>query len=282
MVFFMTQKARITITIDPEILKLVDNEIDGILIRSRSEAIEKFVSRYLEQKKIAVILAGGNPDSLRTKKSGDFRPLLPIGEKTLIEYVVEKIFSAGFQQIIIIGQSGLIKAIYSVLAPNTQLLEKIEFIEEKGSLGTAKTLELARDKIKNDFLIVPCDTFFDFNLLDLYNFHIQQEALATFAIYSRTSFDSKYKGVVELDGFHIISHEEKPKEPKSHLIKTMIGIMSPQIFEYIPLGPVEWRIEIELLSKLIDQKKVLGYPVAGEWFNVHTLEDLALLREYLG
>lgn len=278
----MTKKARITITIDPEILKLIDNEIDGILIRSRSEAIEKFVRRYLEQKKIAVILAGGNPDSLRTLKSGDFRPLLPISDKTLIEYVVEKIFSAGFQQIIIIGQSGLIKAIYSVLAPNKQLLDKIEFIEEKRTLGTAKTLELARDMIKNDFLIVPCDTYFDFNLLDLYNFHIQQEALATFAIYSRTSFDSKYKGVVELDGFHIISHEEKPKEPKSHLIKTMIGIMSPQIFEYIPLGPIEWRIEIELLSRLIDQKKVLGYPVAGEWFNVHTLEDLALLKEYLG
>jgi NDP-sugar pyrophosphorylase family protein len=278
----MTQKARITITIDPEILNLIDNEIDGSLIRSRSEAIEKFVSKYLEQKKIAVILAGGSPDSLRTIKSGDFRPLLPVGEKTLIEYVVEKIFSAGFQQILIIGQAGLIKAIYSVLAPNKQLLERIEFIEEKSSLGTAKTLELARDKIKNDFLIVPCDTFFDFNLLDLYSFHLQQEALATFAIYSRTSFDSKYKGVVELDGFHIISHEEKPKEPKSHLIKTMIGIMSPQIFEYIPLGPIEWRIEIELLSKLIDQKKVLGYPVAGEWFNVHTLEDLALLREYLG
>jgi len=215
-------------------------------------------------------------------KSGDFRPLLPINDKTLIEYIIDKIFSAGFQKILVIGQSSLIKAIYSVIAPNTQLLEKIEFIEETKSLGTAKTLELARNKIKNDFLIAPCDTYFDFNLIDLYNFHKQQNALATFAIYSRTLFDSKYKGVVELDGFNIISHEEKPKEPKSHLIKTMIGIFSPQIFEYIPLGPIEWKIELDLLSKLIDQKKVYGYPVAGEWFNIHSLEDLALLKKYLG
>lgn len=278
----MTNKTRVTITIDPDILKQVDAEIDGVLIRSRSEAIEKFIRQYLEQQKIAVILAGGDPDSLRTLESADYRPLLPINDKTLIEYIIEKIIAAGFQKIIVIGKSSLIKAIYSVITPNKSILELMEFIEESRSLGTAKTLELARTLIKNDFLIVPCDTYFDFNLQDLYNFHMQQNTLATFAIYSRTSFDSKYKGVVELDGFHIISHEERPKEPKSHLIKTMIGIMSPQVFEYIPPGPVEWRIEIDLLARLIEQKKVLGYPVAGEWFNVHSLKDLELLKSYLG
>ncbi len=278
----MTTKTRITITIDPDILKQIDTEIDGVLIRSRSEAIEKFVRLHLEKQKVAIILAGGNPNSLRTLETADYRPLLPINEKTLIEYIIDKIISAGFQKIIIVGQSSLIKAVYSVIAPNKSILALMEFIEESKSLGTAKTLELARSQIKNDFLIVPCDTYFDFNLQDLYNFHQQQDTLATFAIYSRTSFDSKYKGVVELDGFRIISHEERPKVPKSHLIKTMIGILSPQIFEYIPPGPVEWRIEIELLSKLIDQKKVLGYPIAGEWFNIHTLNDLAMLKTYLG
>lgn len=278
----MPQKTRITITIDPDIVKQIDAEVDGVLIRSRSEAIEKFVKQYLGQQRIAVILAGGGPDSLRTVETADYRPLLPINDKTLVEYIIDKIIAAGFQKIIVIGQSSLIKAIYSAIAPNKSILESIEFIEESKSLGTAKTLELARGLIKNDFLLVPCDTYFDFNLQDLYNFHLQQDTLATFAIYSRTSFDSKYKGVVEMDGFHIISHEERPKEPKSHLIKTMIGIMSPQIFEYIPPGPVEWRIETDLLDRLIDQKKVIGYPVAGEWFNIHTLEDLKMLKSYLG
>jgi NDP-sugar pyrophosphorylase family protein len=278
----MTKKTRITITIDPNLVKQIDAEIDGVLIRSRSEAVEKFVTQFLKQQKVAVVLAGGEPDSLRTVDSAEYRPLLPINDKTLIEYVIEKIIAAGFQKTFVIAQSSLIKAIYSVIAPNRSLLENIEFIEESKSLGTAKTLELARNFVKNDFLIVPCDTYFDFNLQDLYNFHLQQDTLATFAIYSRTSFDSKYKGVVELDGFRIISHEEKPKEPKSHLIKTMIGIISPQIFEYIPPGPLEWRIEQELLSRLIEQNKVLGYPVAGEWFNVHSLDDLKMLRDYLG
>ncbi|MFX0210001.1 MAG: sugar phosphate nucleotidyltransferase, partial [Candidatus Hodarchaeota archaeon] len=222
----MPQKTRITITIDPDIVKQIDAEIDGILIRSRSEAIEKFVKQYLGQQRIAIILAGGDPDSLRTSETADYRPLLPINDKTLIEFIIDKIFAAGFQKIIVIGQSSLIKAIYSVITPNKQILELMEFIEESRPLGTAKTLELARSLITNDFLVVPCDTYFDFNLQDLYNFHLQQDTLATFAIYSRTSFDSKFKGVVEMDGFRIISHEEKPIEPKSHLIKTMIGIMS--------------------------------------------------------
>lgn len=60
----------------------------------------------------------------------------------------------------------------------------------------------------------------------------------------------------------------------------MIGIISPQVFEYIPSGPIEWRIKQELLSKLIEQKKVLGYPIAGEWLNIHSKKDLQMLKEY--
>ncbi|MFX0207524.1 MAG: sugar phosphate nucleotidyltransferase, partial [Candidatus Hodarchaeota archaeon] len=132
----MTQKTRITITIDPNLLNQIDTQIDGVLIRSRSEAIEKFVRRHLEQQKVAVVLAGGNPDSLRTIDSADYRPLLLINDKTLIEYVIGKTIIAGFQKIIVIGQSSLIKAIYSVIAPNKSLLDKIEFIEESKALGT--------------------------------------------------------------------------------------------------------------------------------------------------
>ena len=100
----MPRKTRITITIDPDIVKQIDAEIDGVVIRSRSEAIEKFVKQYLGQQRIAVILAGGDPDSLRTVETADYRPLLPINDKTLVEYIIDKIIAAGFQKIIVIGR----------------------------------------------------------------------------------------------------------------------------------------------------------------------------------
>ncbi len=50
----MPQKSRITITMDPDLVKQIDATVDGILIRSRSEAIEKFVKKYLEQYKIDI------------------------------------------------------------------------------------------------------------------------------------------------------------------------------------------------------------------------------------
>ncbi|HKZ42507.1 MAG TPA: sugar phosphate nucleotidyltransferase [Candidatus Hodarchaeales archaeon] len=149
------------------------------------------------------------------------------------------------------------------------------------SRGTAKMLQLVQGRVRSDFLILPCDTYFDFDVLSLVKFHRQYRAIATFAINTRTSFDSKYKGVVEMDGVRIVSHVERPVSPTSHLIKTMIGIINPEVFDYIPNGDVRYSIEEQLISQLISERRCFGYPVAGEWFNIHDQNDLNQLEEHL-
>ncbi len=274
-------KARITITIDPDLLERLDKHIDGKLIRSRSEAIEILLKRQLRSERTAVILAGGSPKTLVVPGTNIIRPLVTINSTTLIEQMIHRIINAGHSKIIIVGQKKTLDLIYEKFFSNRMVADKLEFVEEVLSQGTARTLETVKDNVSTNFLIAPCDTYFDFNIEDLYQFHFQQGALATFAIYSRTLFDSKYKGVVELDGFRIISHVEQPDEPQSHLIKTMIAILSDKIFEYIPAGDMVCRLEQEVINYLIKDKKAFGYPVAGNWFNIHTIDDLEQLRAYL-
>ena len=274
-------KTRITITIDPVLLDRLDSHINGKLVRSRSEVIEILLKKQLRSERTAVILAGGSIEHLSVPGTNTIRPLVTINSLTLIEQILHQVISAGHTRILIVGQKVTLDLIYGKIFSNRTLAEKLEFIEESQSLGTARTLENVKERVSTNFLVVPCDTYFDFNIEDLYQFHTQQNALATFAIYSRTLFDSKYKGVVELDGFRIISHDEQPDQPKSHLIKTMIVVLSDKIFEYIPAGEMVWRLEQEVINRLIVDKKAFGYPIAGNWFNIHSIEDLDQLKKHL-
>ncbi|MFW9995701.1 MAG: sugar phosphate nucleotidyltransferase [Candidatus Odinarchaeota archaeon] len=276
------KKSRVTITIDSALLKQIDSSIDGRNIRSRSEAIEIYVKRYFKERNTAVILAGGDPDKLIIKQLDTYRPLVLLGKMTLIEDVISKVRAAGFERIFIIGHTKIISAIFAQHGTFEKLQVDVNYTAEEKSLGTAKTVEKVRNEIKSDFLVLPCDTYFDFNLKSMYEFHLNNDGVGTFAIYSKTTFDSKYKGVVELDGFHIVSHIEKPKKPVSHLVKTMIGFFSPQVFEYIPAGDIAWTIEEQVIDKLVSERALLGYPVAGNWFNIHDHNDLDVLKKYLG
>ena len=264
------------------LLTEIDNFVDGTLIRSRSEAIEKFLLEYLAEQKSAVILIGGDPQSLWIPEIETYRPLVSIGTHTLIEDTIFKIRAAGFETVFIVGSGTLITEVYPILRNGEDYGVTIQHIEEFDVLGTAKSLQQVQYKIKSDFLLVPGDTYFNFNLAALQEFHQKQRAISTFSIYTQTTFDSKYKGVVEMEGSLITKHTERPEHPTTHLIKTMIAMMSPEIFEYIPIGKVRYTLENHVIPDLIKERKCYGYLVAGNWFNLHSLHDLKQLHSFLG
>ena len=275
-------KKKYSFSLSDSIVKEVDRYIDSEQIRSRSEAIEKFLREYLSERKTAVILAGGNPENLIVNELNQYRPLLVLkNNKTLIEDSILKIRSAGWENIFIIGMNKLLTEIYNVLRNGDDYGVKITYIEERETLGTAKTLQLIQNQIKSDFLVVPADTYFNLNLSSFLEYHIKHQATATFAIYSQTTFDSKYKGVVEMEGPLIVSHIEKPEHPTSHLIKTFIAIFNPEIFEYIPIGKINYSLETDVITNLIKERKCFGYLVSGDWFNIHSKNDLDKLNAFL-
>ena len=278
----MPVKKKYSFSLSESLIKEIDRYIDGELIRSRSEAIEKFLHDYFSERKTAVILAGGDPNYLIVDELNQYRPLLVLKtKKTLIEDSILKIRSAGWENIFIIGMNPLLAKIYNILRNGDEYGVKINYIEEREALGTAKTLQLIQNYIKSDFLVIPADTYFNLNLSSFLDYHLKHQATATFAIYSQTTFDSKYKGVVEMEGPLIISHVEKPEHPTSHLIKTFIAIFSPEIFEFIPQGRLNYSLENDVIINVIKERKCFGYLVSGDWFNIHTKDDLDKLNHHL-
>ena len=266
-------KIRVSLSLDKNLVKKIDSRIDGITMRSRSDAVEKLLNESFVDTEPAVILAGGNPDRLFVNELDTYRPLVNIVNKKLIEDIILKCREAGFANIIMIGFSSLIAKLYEIIGNGEKYGVELTYIEENKELGSAKTLELAKKYLKSDFLFLPCDHWFDFDLKKLKQFHFAHDGTVTLAIHTRTSFDWK-TSVVEMDGYKIINYEEFPKKPKTHLISIFTGFMKRDIFNYIPPGEVNWSLQENIFPKLAKEGKLVGYPIAGNWVNVHTKQDV--------
>ena len=149
-------KTRVSISIDSEILSKLDRQVDNVTILSRSEAIEKIIDKHVSKNKKCVILAGGQLESIYVKDSKIFKPLVNLANNlTLIEDMIQKVSKAGYQHVFIVGPREVLSEIYKIVGEGKEL--HIEYIEEKETLGSAKTLAHIRDHVKSHFLFMPCD-----------------------------------------------------------------------------------------------------------------------------
>lgn len=268
-------RSRISVTIDKDILKKVDSTIDGIRIRSRSNAIESILKEKFSEKNIAVILAGGDAEKLRLGNT--YRPLVDIGGKTLIEDVIEKVKRINFNNILIIGQPKILSEIFKKIGNGKELGVKINYIEEEMLLGSAKTLELSKPFIDSTFLFLPCDHYFNFDLKEMLRFHKLQKEIVTLGVYAQTNFEWN-TSVVRVDGHRIVDYEEYTKKPKSHLRGMMIGFAEPSIFNYIPAGQIRCSLQENIFPDLVKDKSILAFLISSNWVNVHEEKDISLVK----
>jgi len=276
-------KPRISLTIDKNLLEKLDQEVDGINVKSRSEAVEKILHEKLSAKNVAVILAGGNPNNLRIGKT--YRPLVEINNETLIEYLIEQCRKINFDKILIVAQAPLISEIFKVIGNGSNLGVEVKYLEEKEEMGSAKTLELAKDYLKSTFLLMPCDHFFDFDLEELLHFHKREKSIATEGVYA--NIDQKFRGnpmvlgasIVQMHGPKIIDYKLNPQKPKTNLNGTLICFVEPEVFNHIPPGKNEWWLQKDVFPFLSKHGKMSGFLVSGNWVNVHSQKDVDIVRE---
>jgi NDP-sugar pyrophosphorylase family protein len=268
-------KKRISMTISEEVLKRLDSVVDGINIRSRSEALETIAARYLETNKTAVFLGGGEAE--RLKVNGIFKPLLKVRGKPLILHNVVHLKNSGYRKIYFIGSGTLIGECFKVLGNGSSHGVEVSYIEEKKALGNAKTLQLAESFLKSTFLVLPIDNYFDFDLAELSRTHYLHNGIVTLAVQSTRESLSDL-GVVEMAGDQIIGYEEKPKNPKTFLTSAFVSICDPKIFDYIPKGSVKWILQTEIFPRLVKERKLYGCMVSGTAVNIHSERDLGKIR----
>ena len=272
-------KKRISLTISEPVLKAVDSLVDGVNVRSRSEAVESILDAYLKSYKVAVILGGGETDML--KMGGVFRPLIDICGKTLLERNLEHLKKYGFKKVFFIGKSELIGECFKVVGNGGRLGMEMIFIEENKTLGNAKTLELVEGFITAPFLVLPVDNYFDFDLDELFNRHRANRGIATLAVHASRE-DASDLGVVDMVGDVITAYYEKPDRPRTFLTSIFIGMYDPEIFEHIPKGDLSWVLQNDCFPKLILEGKLYGHIISGVVINLHERTDLLKVERMIG
>jgi NDP-sugar pyrophosphorylase family protein len=220
------------------------------------------------EKMRAVIMAGGRGQRLYPYTMVLPKPLVPIGEKPILEIVLRQLAANGFNHITIaVGYHA--ELIMAVMGDGSQLGITIDYSLEREPLHTIGPLTLIHD-LNEPFLVMNGDLLTDLNYAELFEYHLQNQCIATIATHKRHVQLSL--GVLQYDGENrISSFQEKPEF--DYDVSMGIYVFHPRILEFIPQRkPYGFDT---LMHDLLKQKEpVCAYPFEGNWLDMGTLDDL--------
>lgn len=216
--------------------------------------------------KVAVILAGGKGTRLRPYTVSMPKPLVPVGDKPILEIIIICLVKQGFKRIIITvnHQADIIMAYFR---EGSKWGVKIEYSLEDTPLGTMGPLKLLRD-LPEEFLVMNGDVLSDMDYSLFLEEHIKSKEIFSVASYRR--IQKVDYGVLEGDGNVLKKFNEKPEFP--FVVSMGIYAVSNNIMQYIPDNQYFGfdMLMMELLDKGI---KVRTQEYEGYWMDIGRPDD---------
>ncbi|MCX5696458.1 MAG: sugar phosphate nucleotidyltransferase [Candidatus Omnitrophica bacterium] len=215
----------------------------------------------------AVILAGGKGTRLAPYTTIFPKPLMPLGEKPILEIVIRQLKLCGFTEIILaVGYlSELIKAYFH---DGRSLGIKISYSKESKALGTAGPLSLI-EGLNETFLVMNGDILTTIPYLKLVKYHIAKKGIATIAVHRRM-LDVDFGVITVGKGNNISSYLEKPK--LHYDVSMGIYVFDPGVLKYIFRNK---QLDFpDLINKLLRAKeKVCAYISNDHWLDIGRHDD---------
>ena len=228
----------------------------------------------------AVILAGGLGERLRPFTQVIPKPLLPVGEQSLIEIQIANLARHGFDEIFMATNY---KADYiaNFIGDGQRLGVRIHYSREEEPLGTCGPLTLLRDQLTEPFILMNGDILTTMDYRRFFEFSLSQEVDFTVATKNvRTPFNF---GKVESRDDRITAVEEKP----DFIIEVVAGIycMRPALLELLPDGQY-FGIDTLISSMLRDGRPIARYLMEEYWLDIGRVDDYKVAekayREHFG
>jgi dTDP-glucose pyrophosphorylase len=211
-----------------------------------------------------VIMAGGKGTRLAPLTNVLPKPLIPIGEKTIIEDIMDRFVDCGCNEfhISVNYKADLIRYYLDSLM-NTNY--DISYFQEEKPSGTAGSLHLLRDKIKSTFFVSNCDIIIDQDYSEVLQYHIQNKNEITIVAALKTH-SIPYGTLVTNDEGFLVSIEEKPEYVFK--INTGLYILESHLIDEIPSN--EFFHITTLIEKLQKENRRVGvFPVSdGSWIDI--------------
>lgn len=223
----------------------------------------------------AVILAAGEGTRLRPFTVSRPKVMIPIGNRPILEYVVQALAANGITDIVLVV--GYMKErIMSFFGNGSRFGVKISYAIQDKQLGTAHAALAVRDRIQEDFIMVAGDNIIDAQVIqDLLQHHGGMSMLVT-----DSEMPSKY-GVVQIEGGRVADIIEKPDKKVGNIINTGIYRFPPDIFDYLERGVMIGKSGItHVLHSYISKLNIEVVRSTGRWMDAVYPWDLIRLNEY--
>lgn len=215
----------------------------------------------------AIILAGGRGTRLAPYTTILPKPLMPLGEKPVLELLIERIKQSGIDEIVL-AVGYLAELIMSYFGDGSKYGVKLFYQKEDKPLGTAGPIAGIRD-LNETFLVVNGDILTTLDFKELLAFHKNKKALGTIALHKRqTKIDY---GLIELnDNNRIVTYTEKPII--DHLVSMGIYVFEPNILDFMRDNTKQ---DIPDLIKEVIAKNgvVCGYVSEDYWLDIGRSSD---------
>jgi len=231
----------------------------------------------------AVILAAGEGQRLDPLTENRPKPMVPVANKPVLEYVVETVARAGIDEIVLVV--GYERArIQSYFGDGDDWDVAIEYAVQGKQLGTAHAVLQARSSIDEPFLVLNGDRIIDAGAVEKAAGAFADDAEALVTV-TDVEAPTRY-GVVELDGDTVAEIREKPPahEAASNLINAGVYGFRPEVFERLDATVAGTHGETGLPSTLNDlaaEATVRAIRYDGQWLDLTYLWDLPFLNGQL-
>lgn len=217
-----------------------------------------------------VIMAGGKGTRLKPITNVIPKPLVPVGEKTILEVIMDQFEGIGCHKFYMsVNYKADMMKFY---LDNLEHKYDIDFFMEDNPLGTIGSVSLLKGKITTPFFVSNCDSINDQDYREVYKYHKDNNNDLTIVTMVK-SFKIPY-GVIETgeDGL-MIDLKEKPEQ--TYQVNTGVYVLNPELIDEIPQG------EFFHITHLMEKVRARGgrvgcFPVTeGSW------HDMGEWPEYL-
>ncbi len=216
----------------------------------------------------AVILAGGRGRRLEPYTSVLPKPLMPVGDRAIVEIMVDRLVEAGVTKITLcVGYlAHLIEAVFNGRPRGARLT----YVHEAVPLGTAGPLRLVED-LAGTFLFMNGDLLTNLEFPALVDLHRRAGNVVTIATHERRHVIDY--GVLQVEAGEsprLVAYDEKPE--RALTVSTGIYVMEPEVLEHIPSeGYFDFP---ELIHALLDLGLQVGtFPFSGFWLDIGRPDD---------
>lgn len=217
-----------------------------------------------------VIMAGGKGTRLKPITNVIPKPLVPVGDKTILEIIMDQFEEIGCTKFYmsVNYKADMMKYYLSQLDHKYD----VEFFEEDKPLGTIGSVSLLQGKITTPFFVSNCDSINEQDYRDVWDYHVQNHNDMTIVTMIK-SFKIPY-GVIETgeDGL-MTALKEKPEQ--TFQVNTGVYVLNPELIEEIPQG------EFFHVTQLMEKVKARGGRVGCFPVSEHAWKDMGEWTEYL-